>query len=645
MKHLFSLVFLSITLTFYSQNTLKNLEYSSRFEKEVLSKVLNNEEYKTENLYLAIDYDSTQHQTVLAQLEKIKSNLDRRGLSSKKNKKKVKEIVKYVSSNFLKSYELKATLCNLLLSKQYNTTSACALYSLIFDHYNIPYTINDMDNNEYLTVFSEGKEIVVQANKNFKTIQTYDSSFKNNFVQYVKDNKLFSNGIDENSDDETIFSTFYTNKKVISKLDLSAVQYFNIASNFINKADYRNALIYSEKAYHLSSQESIAYNHYMLLATTINNDLNLKKHDPVLFGKFLNLNSNIEFEKTNIQNHVIEISNKYLIQNQNQEAFESFFSSFKETVDPELINFSPFQESYHYQFANFHYYKGEYEKTIEHLSEALIINPKNLESRNNLEVSINRLISTTTNDDEIIEKYNQFFDQFTFIQESNYHQLNYTRVFLKKIYNAYNINQIAEGEKNIKNFKNLLLQFPNIKYDENLIESAFLTAASKYDRKINKAINILTTALVYAPNSKVISNSIEQLKTYKKSKNTKYDYDYLVEEKTFTEKIIDYFKSCWSVTTIEKVGIEINKEENILEFTLEIDKSKYKTAYLKSDDKKIECEWSIRHNSKLLYLIPKNDRSNYFVYKINDIEENELVLRPFVKGKMTNRVLTLTKCK
>lgn len=645
MKNAITLLFFFIYLNSQCQNLSESEPYNSDFEKNIFNKIEHGEDYKYRELYSAIDYENKTYDTTINLIEKTKQDLDSKKIASKKIKKQIKEIVKYVSFHFLKTEKKDATFKDIIVYKNYNSTSASLLYSILFDYYKIPYTINEINTHQFLTVFSEGKEIIIQPNKNLKTIQSYNSDFKTNFVKYIKENSLLATDFDKNNSDEEIFSKHYQNKNIITKTQLASLQYYNKALSLANTNQLKEALPYAEKAFLLSKDGKTTFYYNLVLANVINLDFDRKKYNPVLFAKFLNLNPESETEKNNIKNMLSMISNNYLIQNQDLKSYTSFFNSFKNNFNKKDIDFSSFQEIYHLELSNFHYYKREYDKTVYHLSEALIINPKNLASQNNLESSINALMSVSTKDDEIIEKYNDYFDRFPFLKQNDYHQLNYTRVFLKKIYESYLSNNIKEGELNIQKFKNILLQYPNIKYDENLITTAFVTAASKYNYKnYNKSIKLIKTGLKLAPNSKILSSALTEIKGTNQNKIS-FNDDYETLNKTFTEKIIAYFKKCWSVTNIKKIGKDINKEDEILEFSIELDSTKYQTLYFNINNKKIECEWSIRYNSQLLYIIPKNNRSNYFVYKINDLSESELILRPFVKNKLTNRILTLTKCK
>jgi hypothetical protein len=56
-------------------------------------------------------------------------------------------------------------------------------------------------------------------------------------------------------------------------------------------------------------------------------------------------------------------------------------------------------------------------------------------------------------------------------------------------------------------------------------------------------------------------------------------------------------------------------------------------------------KFSIRTKSRLLYLTPDRDRDSYIVFKVESINNHEMILQPFVNGKLTSKRIYMSKCR
>ena len=645
MKIKLLLLFLLITIYGSSQTDDLDISYTTDFEKEILNQIMTDDKYSFKDYLSGIDYSEISFQKTSNEIDVIKQKLDSKKLASKSIKKKIKEITKLINSKYLKQYVFDATFNNLFQNGTFNTITAAGLYCIIFDYYNIPYAISETETSVNLIVYNGESEIIIEPTNSPLGSLTYDLDFKKNYVEYLLNNNLISENEKNSKNVDDLFLDYYKAKNIITKPQLGALQYYNKSVGLSTLEKHKEALKYIKKAYFLYPNPKISYFYNSLLAQIINDNATNKIYNGVLIGEFLNLNVHNHTESKNINSLFLTIGDEYLIQNSEIEKFEIFFTNLKETVVFE-VEFDMFQETYHNLFATYYYYKKDYSKSLEHLAEVFILNPDNLKTKNNIESTFNHKLSLITNSDQAISEYETYFDLFPFLKENEYHQIEYTRLYLKKIYYSYIGKDFTAGKKHIDKFNDLMTQNPNIKYDEEYAEGAFIAAASAYEseKDFNEVINQLDMGLKYAPESITLNKVYNDVKSYRQYRKKIADERNKYEKpvKTFSEKINDFFKSCWTVTKIEKVGDDIS-DDNILEFTIDI--KKYKVVSFTSETKSFEGEWSIRYNSELLYLIPKKNRNNYLVYKISEISEDELVLRPFVKGKLTNRILTLTKCK
>ncbi|MGY6649982.1 tetratricopeptide repeat protein [Wenyingzhuangia sp. IMCC45574] len=644
MKIKLGLLFGLFTISVFSQVSVDDISFSSNFEKVSFSKSLNNDAENFTDLLFSIDYDSIALSSLNSKITSIQKRLDSKKIANKSTKKKIKSISKFLETYFYKDYKYDGSFKELLENNKYNATSAAMLGAILLDYYKVPYSINYANGSVYLLIFNNGNKLILQPSRlpeggGF----SYDHQFKQAYINYLAEKKLISSTEKESYSVDELFKTHFSANNTINKTQLAGVSYYQRAKILATEDKNSEALIFLEKALFLNPDNQTNHLYYATLAQVINTDLVAKKYNGKQFAKFLNISHENQLEKNQVLNTFRIAADEFLIKTQNLEKFETLFSEFKNNVN-EDVEFDDFQELYHEALANYFYLKRDYEKTIHHLSEGLLINPNNLQTKNNIENTFSGMISVITDTDEQLNKFNTYFEVFPFLRDNEYYQLSYTGSYLRAIYQAYMRKDKEDGLVRILEFEQVMKEAPDLKIDPNFVDGAYITAATSYEYKeVNTMFSILEKGLKLAPESKALLERYNELKKYKAYRKQKaVERNAYANKKTLSEKIKEYLKSCWSVTEIEKLGKEIEKNQQ-LEFTINL--KGIQKAQFSSETKNFEGEFSIRYKSKLLYLIPKNNRSKYLIYKIVDIDAYELALRPFVNNKLTNRLLTLTPCK
>lgn len=643
MKLSFTFFSLMLSISLWSQTS--SFSYNNDEEKKLFQKIEQGETFSLENISFCLTpVQSTANHTT-DQIASTRQQLKAKKLDSKSVKKQLKEIQKILNTNFLKTFNIESSFQQLFQNKQFNSLTAASLFSIFLDDYNIPYTIHQGENGFiYLITFDNGSKTILKPKKLPSGNIEYNQEYKQNYITYLVQNKVISQEEKDISNVNQLFLTHYTAESIISKSQLASLFYYQKANTLSNLNKHKEALVFAEKATYLNPDYKINFLYYSLLAITINQEIDNNNYDGTLIGKFLNLVPESNNERKSIANTILVAANEFLVKTQNLEKFETFFKEFKDSTNDE-VEFDEFQSTYHESLANYYYLNRDYEKAINHLSESLIINPNNLQVKRNIENCFNNIMALETDSHKAIQKHETYFEIFPFLKENKINQLNYTGSYLRAIYQTYLSKDLEKGYQTILDFEKLMKTSPELKFDQGYVDSAFILAANSYQAKDSKKMSdILNIGLKIAPKSSAILqsyNQIKQYRNYRKQMETERN-EAFTPEQSFTEKVNEYLKKCWTVTKMEKLGDDTEKNDD-LEFTIEL--SGYKKLSYKSDKKTFEGDYSVRYESKLLYLIPNNNRSKYIIYQIMDIDANELVLRPFVNGKLGNRILTLSTCK
>ena len=97
-----------------------------------------------------------------------------------------------------------------------------------------------------------------------------------------------------------------------------------------------------------------------------------------------------------------------------------------------------------------------------------------------------------------------------------------------------------------------------------------------------------------------------------------------------------HFTTCWKLK--EGAGDKNSKNAKI-----DVIESRKVNFYF--DSKSQTGKWSVRYKSKLLYLVPEKDEENYLVFKIINIDDENLKLKRYIDNKLSSYILHFENCK
>ena len=176
-------------------------------------------------------------------------------------KKRIKKIFVATKSAYLKNYSLKAKFSEIDRSDTYNCVTGSALFSIIFDELDIPYTVVEVPRHVYLVAYPNSYGIGVESTNLKDGIYYWTEFNKRQAVSFliaigeVTEQEVKFKGIDA-----VIEDIFYSN----SQLDFDALvglYYFNRSLYSLDEEDYKTALSFIEASVELYKNER---NNYMM---------------------------------------------------------------------------------------------------------------------------------------------------------------------------------------------------------------------------------------------------------------------------------------------------------------------------------------------------------------------------------------------
>lgn len=644
MRHTIALLALLFTYYCALSQELDTTIFETQFEQNSFQQYLDGESIAPIDLLLSFNY--TQRKTDLARkgVSAIIEKLEAKDIRQKSLKKQLKLIYKYVHSSTLKKYESPEYFNELFVSGTYNCVSASALYALVLDHFDINYIIKETPKHVYLVADPENLRILIETTMPQGGMLYYDEKSKRDFVSYMVRNKLISQREYESNSNDALFNKyFYEKDNDIDIYQLAALQYYNKGITLFDEKKFKSAAANFEKASLLYNSTSIQYMHSGSYGNLLDEQNTSKKFDGKVLAKYINLNLN---DAEVIQYGVSELGyviNELLVNYPDIVRFKQYYHDLITNLS-DSVETDEFAQLYYYQLGYYNYANQNFAGAFQNLAIAHLKNPHNINIKNLIHDTGLKHMFVDRQHESLIDSFEYYFDIFPFLYDYNDYQTYYTYCYLKSIYDHYDNNKIKEGAALLKRFEQVIKEKPDVLFQDDHVERTFAMICYYYLEHdyVTKAKKYADLSVYLLPSSHRLRELQQGISNYKrteyviaqnkpKPKPTSQDY-----EKQFRKK----FKASWISNKIFD-GEELRDIQPSEKLAIKVIDDK-KVEFVVNNEKQTGT-WDMRPKAKLLYLIPKKDEKNYLVFKIVEISDTKLVIRPYENKKIKNEIIHFKK--
>lgn len=598
--------------------------FSNDYERKVFESILDSAEVEPLHLFLALDYDQKRSENVETQIAEMIRTLDEKGISKKNTKAQVKEIYKSVHANNLKKYDEKIGFCALFESGEYNCVSGTAVYSMLLEHYNIPYTIKELPTHVYLIADPGVLDIKVESTMPNQGVIVYDRKSKEEYVTFLKENKLISKEEYDSKSVEELFQENFGDEVDISLLQLAALEYFNAGAFAYNDKKFQAAANNYEKAYIVYPSTTNNYMLFSAYANLLNEESIQGNFNGRHLASFVNYFSN---DPTNANNGVAYYEmavNQLVIKSANIEAFQQFHSEFMAIVN-DSVDQDPFLQLYYGNMGYYEYTEREYSSSLNNLSMAYMLNEKDLQLKDLIKGVASEYIYSHKEDEGIIDTMDYYFTVFPFLLD-DFRVLNlYAYTYSSTIYNLVNKKEITAAIACLDRMEASISPKELRSLDVNIVELSYTSLVGYYAEAGNykKASVYIERGLTSVPRSAML-NQAKSVVEYTPVTTSSAP----VVHRASLDEFNTEFPSCWKASYLIGGG---ESEDIPADDTMEISASKYSKVTVTMDGETFTGRWAFRSKSKLLYLIPDNDKENYLMFKVSRCDE--LLVMRLYEGK------------
>jgi tetratricopeptide (TPR) repeat protein len=619
--------------------------FTSKFEQIIFTQYLDSTNPDPVQLLLAFNYNPENAITIRTKIQEIIDELEKKNIGGKSIKKQVKLIYKYAHTSLLQKYDEQKSFYDVIETGEYNCVTASALYAILLDHFNIAYVIKETPRHVYLVADPNLNHIMIESTMPRGGVVTHDEKTQRNYVEFLVNNKLISL---EEFQTNTIIDLFnkhyYQQENNINLQELTAIQYYNKGVFLFDEQRYEDAVSNLEKANIIYPSNSIKYMLSAALANLINDQSYKQNYSGKTLASYMNVNATNAETLSFVKEHLTYVANELAV---NHPAIEKLLAYYKEfdTILADSIERDDFAQTYYYFLAYSDYVNQKYPSSFTNLQLAYLNNPENLTIKQLIHDTGLKHMFTDRQHESMIDSMEYYFEMFPFLLEYKDFQRYYTYCYLKAIGKNYSSDNENNGKEIINRFTKAMANHPDLILQEDQLEYAFMQVLVYYGEKddIKNARKYTQLALEYVPESRILKEMVSEITDYKK------EAQYVSVENTPKKKKEDFnklfgkhFKGCWKAKSILKDGkMQALKENEYLWIVLKDGK---KVEFRFSEGKQ-KGRWDLRPKGKLLYLIPKKDEKYYLVFKIIEISDEKLVLRPYVNKKVQNQILHFEHCR
>jgi tetratricopeptide (TPR) repeat protein len=433
-------------------------------------------------------------------------------LHKKSEAKKIKTIYSQTHDRLLNKYELRNYFDEIFKNGSYNCVSATALYSLLFDDLQIPYTIKEAPTHVYLIAYPQSQKILLETTDPRQGYMLFDDKFKANFVSNLRSGKLISEQEFKSAGTATLFDKYYFSEENISIKELLGIQYMNDAIYKLHDNQLEEAFVQLEKAYLFYPCQKAAY----LLLSTAALILDKSSYADIKDAQYLIKLARYKaygISKENIVSEFHKITSLHLINNNRPDLYDTFYQQISHNIADEEIK-KEIGYIYHYERSRILFNQGKYQEAMTFAEKTYLLKPDNIDVQTLFVSALGNTLKSHSDGGRVLEILSGYEQKYPKLLENHIFYTFLIQSCLVYCGQQYELKKIAEAEKLRARFEKLVAERGKDAVDSNLIGRVYSTGAMHYFRAGNdaKAKALLTKGLELAPNDYEMQRRLQVLK-------------------------------------------------------------------------------------------------------------------------------------
>lgn len=506
---LFSFI-LFISLTSFGQ--LEGVNFMSPIEQSALE---NSNTINPLNLFLGLDPNLTPEKlaSIEGRIQSFIDDLDEKKVNSNSPQKIIKYIHEKVHKKFLKSYEEISPFHMIFDHGVYNCVSGTALFALIFDQLNIPYSIQELPTHVYLIAYPDNGDVIVESTDPKKGYYVASNMYVHRVVKNLVDLNLVEENYVENVGERKVYNDFFYSESDISIQQLAGLQYYNDVVEYFDMESYVSAYSSIQKSMLLYPSHRIDYINWISISEFFNQDDAFSQENSyLLFSNYVNSQFSNKHEVERLfHNFLVE----ELFTNGKASFVDSVFQQIKTSIKDSA---SVLKISAKYYSAKGSFFEKQYNisKSLDYYKKAYQLEPENVHYRSDLSRLIVKTLSRKTEGEFLLTEMAEYEKDFPFLKDNNLYMMMYFYVYATIASEAYDENDGKRGDEFFNKAESSMNDMDDLEIiDDYYLGMLYAEAGAYYYRQkdMKKALEVLEKGNLRAPDHPRITARIDIVKS------------------------------------------------------------------------------------------------------------------------------------
>lgn len=419
--------------------------------------------------------------------------------------KKIKAIHKAVHQAYLKKYVMANHFADIFSTGEYNCVSATALFGLILQQLDIPFSIKETPTHVFLVAYPESSRIVLESTDPQSGYIAFNARFKNEYVSQLRKMKLISEREYQTKGVEKLFDEMYFSNQDISLKELIALQYYNDGLYLMDEEKYDSSLQQFDKAYTLYPSDRGGF----LIYNTLLLAKEKKTYADSAYINYLLKLANIE----GIDNHREHLKSEFALFTQDQlsnkgqvEYYDKMFHKLAANLSDTVLT-KDISYTYYFEKGRTAYSGGQFTEALKWSEKAYKLMPDATNSTGLFLSCLSQRLNTIYSLDEKTTLLEGYIKNYPGLENNNLIYSQLLQFYLAQFGQAYELEQDKKGSQYRQNFEKayLLKKGGTEGYilDNMLLGRAYSLAAVYYFRRgqTAQARQIINKGLEFDPNN------------------------------------------------------------------------------------------------------------------------------------------------
>ena len=507
----FSLLFLCLLLSWnlLAQDLQLSLNSEPSFHsplERTAFKQLQAHDFESQfQLLFAISPSSTEAQAkeFASKLESFLSKLRPKIEKTRKPEKKIKKIHKAVHRTFLRKYVLQNHFPDLFTRGEYNCVSATALYALVLEQLNIPYSLKETPSHVFLLAYPEGERIALESTDPQIGYMVFNDKFKVEYLSQLRKMKLISEQEFQTKSVDALFEEMYFENQDISFQELIALQYYNDGLYKLEKEQFQESLLQFEKAYRLYPSARIAF---LVYNTTLLGMDKMLLSDSLYIdylGRLANIKG-VENLTDIVKGEFVRFTLDQLSSKSQSAYYDQMFLKLQEAVQDSVL-VKELSHVYYYEKSRVAFNRGQFTSALQHIEQAYQLFPEDTDNIAMLTGCLGQRLNTMPSLNEKTAFLEEFLQLYPPLRQNNRVYSQLLQFYLLQFGQAYELGQHTKGkdfkQRFEESFQQKMASGESYLIDSYLVGRAYSIAAVYYFRKGQTSYSrqLLDKGLSYAP--------------------------------------------------------------------------------------------------------------------------------------------------